>query len=381
MGCNHKFEKYLYLNDLQFEPTTLIIGTFNPACVENNEAEWFYGRTNFNYFWDVLPRLYNEDSLIGKDPSAWKRFCKKHRIAITDFIASIDDADINNKVHKKALEGYSDKGITKTFKQFSFVDIVAILKAHPTIKNVYLTRSANERFWKNLWNPIKEYCIANGIRAEFLLTPSGNARYQRKDKSIPLQDFIYPRWLEVFKAEETSGDHLEINYKPEWFQSGYYVYILTIKHKTRGKYFYIGQTGDRNHSAARSPFYRLMGHFNTYNFKNKGTDAQLIKGLVNYLLITTNNGKSVRQNVEDSLANGLISITANYFKIADFTGDSHNKNRMRTEEIEISLLKMFNNANLNLFNDPEKIGDKKKIESLKEFHPEAIKIFKAYEKV
>jgi hypothetical protein len=200
MGCKHKFEKYLYLNDLGFEPTTLIIGTFNPLCVENNEAEWFYGRIKSNYFWEVLPRLFSENSLIDEDPSAWKNFCKKHKIAITDFISSVDDADVNNSVHKKALEGYSDTRITKTFKQFSFVDIVALLKDHPTIKNVYLTRGAKVGFWRKLWSPIKEYCIANGIRAEFLLTPSGNAFYQKKDKSISLQDFIYSRWLEVFET-------------------------------------------------------------------------------------------------------------------------------------------------------------------------------------
>lgn len=29
MACTHKFHQYLNLNNLDFEPTTLIVGTFN----------------------------------------------------------------------------------------------------------------------------------------------------------------------------------------------------------------------------------------------------------------------------------------------------------------------------------------------------------------
>jgi len=378
MGCKHKFEKYLYLNDLGFEPTTLIIGTFNPSCIENNEAEWFYGRTKNNYFWDVLPRLYNESSLIDEDPCSWKNFCKKHKIAITDFIASIEDADINNPEHKKALERYSDKGIAETFKQFSFVDIVAILKAQPTIKNVYVTLSATGKFWGSLWEPIKEYSNANDIKAEFLLTPSGNARFQKKNKSIPLNDFIYSRWLEVFARDETSGDQLEIKYNPEWFQSGYYVYILTVTHKIKGVYYYIGQTGGRARDSARSPFYRQMGHFNTYSYKGKGTDAQLIKGLVENKLIPDDPTKSIRIRVEKAFVSGEVSVTAKYYKVSELNNKEHSEKRLETEMIELSLIKMFSDADQKLFNDLDKIGDRNKIENINVVHSKAKEIYINY---
>jgi len=39
----------------------LIIGTFNPKTI-CNQAKFFYGR-NKNYFWDLLPEVFNQESL------------------------------------------------------------------------------------------------------------------------------------------------------------------------------------------------------------------------------------------------------------------------------------------------------------------------------
>lgn len=65
---------------------------------------------------------------------------------------------------------------------------------------------------------------------------------------------------------------MELN--PDWFQSGYYVYVVTIQYK-RKNYFYIGMTGDRHHLTARSPFYRMNGHF----IRGKSTQNQIVKGI------------------------------------------------------------------------------------------------------
>lgn len=99
MACKHKF--YNDLNPiLDFEPETLIVGTFNPEFPSTNKAEWFYGRIK-NNFWYVLPKVYGDESLRGKSPKEWKQFCKKRKIIITDLIASIDDADRTNEEHRK----------------------------------------------------------------------------------------------------------------------------------------------------------------------------------------------------------------------------------------------------------------------------------------
>ncbi len=140
MACLHKFHNNLNLEQLDFEPTTLIVGTFIPEWPAGNPAEWFYGRTANNYFWHVLPKLYGEESLINVTPDEWKQFCKDKKIAITDIISSIDDADPDNTEHNKALTNYADKAIVHNFDDFVFVNIVQILRRHPSIKNVYLTR-------------------------------------------------------------------------------------------------------------------------------------------------------------------------------------------------------------------------------------------------
>lgn len=69
---------------------------------------------------------------------------------------------------------------------------------------------------------------------------------------------------------------MELN--PDWFKSGYYVYVVTIHYK-RKKYFYVGMTGDRHHITARSSFYRMNGHF----IRGKSTQNQIVQEIENKL--------------------------------------------------------------------------------------------------
>lgn len=200
MPCTHKFLEYLNLNKLDFEPSTLIVGTFNPA-IEGNKADWFYGRTDKNYFWEVLPRLFGEASLINANPTEWKAFCKRHKIAITDLIASIDDANVSDPEHAQKILTYSDKTIAETFKQHTSVDILNLLTENPSFKNVYLTRGISTTFWKKQWQPIERYSVQNSLHHQTLLTPSGyafyqQAKYNKLNPLIPLQleDFILRDW-------------------------------------------------------------------------------------------------------------------------------------------------------------------------------------------
>ncbi len=212
MPCNHKFQSYLNLERLSFKPTTLIIGTFNPEWPSENTAEWFYGRiegsindhNSGNHFWAVLPRLYRMDSLksLGKKEK-WKEFCSEKKIAITDLISCIQDADQTDQNHKIFLKGYSDKKIAEEFQNHQLVQIVNLLQANPTIKNVYLTRGIGETFWKNKWKPIKLYCDLNNIYNRTLLTPSDYAYYQQgkynklhPEATLNREDFILKRWQE-----------------------------------------------------------------------------------------------------------------------------------------------------------------------------------------
>ena len=205
MACEHKFRKYLNLEKLDFEPTTLIIGTFNPAWPTENKAEWFYGRTRNNYFWDVLPRIYNADLNLRKEGKLgeWKSFCRTHRIAITDLLESIEDADPNNEEHQMILKTYSDASIHDYFQNFTFTEILYLLKIHKSITNVYLTRSADDdTIFSQRWKAIKDYCGHNSkYHIVDLLTPSASARFQIKEYKKnhpglkePLRNFIFDNW-------------------------------------------------------------------------------------------------------------------------------------------------------------------------------------------
>jgi hypothetical protein len=211
MGCEHKFSEFLNLERIDFEPTTLIVGTFNPSWPAGNNAEWFYGRTHDengnqnNNFWDVLPQIYGEPSLINAGPVNWKAFCAKKQIAITDLISNIEDADPNIISHVTLLKSFADDDIADKFFDFDLVNIVRLLRENPTITNVYITRGISESFWKNKIFALKKYCLVKNIRLIPLLTPSGYAymqqgKYNRLNpqNQLNLSDYILMRWNEVW---------------------------------------------------------------------------------------------------------------------------------------------------------------------------------------
>lgn len=140
--------------------------------------------------------------------------------------------------------------------------------------------------------------------------------------------------------------HTEIVFDAEWFQSGYFVYVLTIKHQTEGMFYYIGQTGDRNHEAARSPFYRLMGHYSPY----RGTDAQLVNGIFENKLVIEVEGKSKRVCLEEAFCNKTIEVKANYFNVLKFDNSDHIDKRKLVENVEQLVIANFAKENKKLFN-------------------------------
>lgn len=202
MPCQHKFINYLNLERLDFEPTTLIVGTFNPAWPEGNRAEWFYGRTARNYFWDVLPRLYNGENYRKENSNCWKTFCKGNKIVLTDLITSINDAEVDNKEHQDILKSYLDTSIADYFDDFEFTDLKGILAKYPTIKNIYLTRNKGVELFDEEWQKVEDY-VKNkpDYHVKNLLTPSASARFQIKEykkefpnDKTPLRNFIHREW-------------------------------------------------------------------------------------------------------------------------------------------------------------------------------------------
>lgn len=207
MPCNHKFLKDLDLGPLTFDPEVLIVGTFNPEWPATNNAGWFYGRTQNNYFWDILPRLYNEESLLHAGSDEWKAFCGRHKIAITDIIACVNDADENNAEHGKLLAPYSDEKMVESFHDFRLTDITGIINKYPTIRAVYFTRGIGDSFWAAKWKPVCDAIEARGGTARTLLTPSRVAFYQQAhnrnlhlDMRIELKDHLLDEWRSNWEA-------------------------------------------------------------------------------------------------------------------------------------------------------------------------------------
>jgi hypothetical protein len=208
MPCDHKFIKDLNLQNLDFDPEVLIVGTFNPAWPVNNSAQWFYGRTKNNYFWNVLPALYQLKGMrnisLEYQPSAWKAFCRARKIAITDLVSAINDADELSNPHQLLLGDYTDTNIVNNFNDFDLTNLIKILQQFPSIRSVYLTTKAQISFFNEIWNEIERYCKINSIHCRRLLTPSGRARYQIPAGYIPrfpiytgvLANYILENWYD-----------------------------------------------------------------------------------------------------------------------------------------------------------------------------------------
>jgi len=132
MACNHKFLNDLQLQYVDWKPKTLFIGTFNPEWqeCENNYAQWFYGRTNRNEFWCILPGTFGQPSLLEGNRLLWINFCRQNKIAITDILSSID-VDVNNHNHLNAICRFKDEDIANF--EVTVNNIPAILDNFPTI--------------------------------------------------------------------------------------------------------------------------------------------------------------------------------------------------------------------------------------------------------
>ncbi|TCZ65186.1 hypothetical protein [Flaviaesturariibacter aridisoli] len=207
MPCPHKFQCDLNLENLDFHPTELMIGTFSPSWPKGNRAEWFYGRTSNNYFWDVLPRMFDpETSLMKGTARHWKDFCKEKKVALTDMISCINDAEEGK--HDTVLKGYVDLDIATRFHDFDFTDISGILCRYTSIKNVYLTRQAGIQLFDEQWDKIRLFAqshLDRKVNFKMLLTPSKNARFHMDDYKEtnpgdpkPLRNFIYQSWQKVW---------------------------------------------------------------------------------------------------------------------------------------------------------------------------------------
>lgn len=203
MICKHKFYEDLNLSYIDYNPEILIVGTFNPSWPEANYSKWFYGRTDANYFWDVLPRMFEGESLLTAKPNEWRAFCKRNKIALTDLIKEITCFDKENLEHKSILATYGDAEIIQQKKYLKFNSIDEILEKYTSIKMICFTRKLDKN-WKEVWNEcgVNDFSLINE-----LFTPSRYASYatskwrkeNKFDKPMSVPDFIMGNWAPLFE--------------------------------------------------------------------------------------------------------------------------------------------------------------------------------------
>jgi len=194
MPCLHKFSEDLQLGYVDWKPLTLFIGTFNPEWGEcDNNAQWFYGRTQRNDFWCILPTLYGQHSLTNGNRLSWIEFCRKNRIAITDIISSIE-ADVNNANHREVICKFKDDAIADF--EVSINNITAILDKFPSIKQICITRQSLNDFWEECFLETLEYIQLNQNRQITLRLLRSPSRGARRGVIGNFCQFIAQRWLQ-----------------------------------------------------------------------------------------------------------------------------------------------------------------------------------------
>lgn len=195
MACEHKFINDLQLQYVNWKPKTLFIGTFNPEWLEceNNIAQWFYGRTQRNEFWNILPITFGQPSLLEANRLAWINFCREKEIAITDILSSIE-ADKNNSCHLTAICKFKDDEIANF--DVTVNSIPTILDKFPTIIQICITRMTLSEFWEDCFMDTFQYIQMHperNLRLKYLRSPSRGARRGVRGN---FGEFISQRWIE-----------------------------------------------------------------------------------------------------------------------------------------------------------------------------------------
>lgn len=196
MPCYHKF--YGHENHLpgnfgllpNWDADTLIIGTFNPAnlWVPNNLAEYYYGRSR--YFWKTLTRLGCSLEIENQDVNGQLTFLQEKRIALTDLLISVNDADINNPQNVGWIRSFLDNDLAN-FNDFSWntPHIIDYILTN-NIQAVCFTRLGNAHPFGQQMQIIESFCELSNISHYRLHTPTGLGL----GKGTPRLNKLVHRW-------------------------------------------------------------------------------------------------------------------------------------------------------------------------------------------
>ncbi|MBK6331074.1 MAG: hypothetical protein IPF62_11370 [Bacteroidetes bacterium] len=208
MACTHKFFGHLFHKSGNYglfpnwKYKTLIIGTFNPenAWMATNSALYFYGRPR-NYFWKVLPCFTVSNPI--PDPAinrlninAQRDFLISNKVALTDLLINILDADITRADHRQWIKSFKDADLQR-FSKFEWnTDHIIKQIQDEQVTHVYFTRlgtpNANVAInsFENQMRIIEKYCNSKEIINKRLYTPSGQGL-----PGAPRRDRLVKEWF------------------------------------------------------------------------------------------------------------------------------------------------------------------------------------------
>lgn len=137
-------------------------------------------------------------------------------------------------------------------------------------------------------------------------------------------------------------EYYEIKINGRDFKKSYLIYIVKLKHN-KSDYFYVGQTGDRNHKTARPAFRRLAAHLSDIG---KSTENQIYRRIARQILkLEFKDNEKFSNELKEKVSVFLTEskITMSVFPIKDFDSQIedlvHINNRKYVEDIEKALIR------------------------------------------
>ena len=166
MKINHvAYELPWYREDIYNKATTLILGSFNPYNPNDNNADYYYGRSS-NYFWSSIAEIIGNDfdfffnNLERKQQAMLDcKFCFLDVISTIEISSEKADSELLQEyVTKKIFAGFSDQvlftsqthynGVSISLRRTYNPDVLKILDSGKINKIIHTM--GNNRISKNL---------------------------------------------------------------------------------------------------------------------------------------------------------------------------------------------------------------------------------------
>jgi hypothetical protein len=144
-------------------------------------------------------------------------------------------------------------------------------------------------------------------------------------------------WASYSFIEQIIMEYFKIELDGSHFAESYLVYIIEVSHNGYGRFFYIGQTGDRHHFTARPAFRRLSAHLND---QGHSTENQLYRHIARKILNQETErsktfGTEIKTKVGDFLRQAKICMHVFPVRVFDRSAESDHKiNRIYVESVE-----------------------------------------------